>query len=47
MNTENFIEQITANNALAISQKLKEIIEQRIKKSLAKSHGTINETATA
>jgi len=45
MNTENFDEQTTANNALAKSQELKEIIEQRIKKSLAKSHETINETA--
>jgi len=44
MSTKTLTEQTTSNNALAISQELKEIIEQRIKKSLAKSHETINET---
>ena len=47
MSTENLTEQTTSNNALVISQELKEIIEQRIKKSLVKSHETINETAIA
>ena len=45
MSTETLAEQTTSNNALAISQELKEIIEQRIKKAIAKSHETINKTA--
>jgi len=47
MNTETITEQTTYNNALAISQELKEIIEQRIKKPIAKSHETIDKTAIA